>query len=115
MRTPRGAVFPAGYDDVVAVNATAAGIPVTEGEIDVRGSVLQSSAIDVAAPTYDAVTTSVNGGTCVLPTVATSWAAAEVSGVRGPDAGGVPRRQRRAGRRPAAATPPTARPPTRQC
>ncbi len=76
-----GAVFPAGYDDVVAVNATAAGIPVTEGEVDVRGSVLQSSATDVAAPTYDAVTTSVNGGTCVLPTVATSWAAAEVSGV----------------------------------
>ena len=76
-----GAIFPAGYDDVVAVNATAAGVPVTEGEVDVRGSVLQSSAIDVAAPTYGAVTTSVNGGTCVLPTVATSWAAAEVSGV----------------------------------
>ena len=75
------AIFPAGYDPVVAVNATADGIPTTEGEVDVRGSVLQSSATDVAAPSYGAVTTSVSGGTCVLPTVATSWAAAEVSGI----------------------------------
>ncbi|MGI8646375.1 MAG: S8 family serine peptidase [Nocardioides sp.] len=74
-------VFPAGYGAVVAVSSTADGIPTTEGEVDVRGSVLQNSATDVAAPSYGAVTTSVSGGTCVLPSVATSWAAAEVSGV----------------------------------
>ena len=75
------AVFPAGYDGVLAVSATAGGVPAADDETDVRGSVLQSSAIDVAAPTYGAVTTSVTGGTCVLPAVATSWAAAEVAGV----------------------------------
>jgi membrane-anchored mycosin MYCP len=72
-------VFPAGYDGVLAVSATAAGVP--GEETDPRSSVVQSSAIDVAAPTYGAVTTSVNGGTCVLPSIATSWAAAEVAGV----------------------------------
>jgi len=75
------AVFPAGYDGVLAVSATTGGVPDADDETDVRGSVLQSSAIDVAAPTYGAVTTSVTGGTCVLPAVATSWAAAEVGGV----------------------------------
>lgn len=74
-----GAVFPAGYDGVLAVSATADGLPGEEA--DVRSSVLQSTAIDVAAPTYGAVTTSVNGGTCVLPSIATSWAAAEVAGI----------------------------------
>jgi membrane-anchored mycosin MYCP len=76
-----GAIYPAGYDGVVAVNATAAGVPTTGGEVDVRGSVLQNSATDVAAPTYGAVTTSVTGGTCLLPSVATSWAAGQVSGL----------------------------------
>ena len=47
--------FPAGYHDVVAVNATAGGLP-TPTTVDVRGFVLQNSATDVAAPTYDAVT-----------------------------------------------------------
>ncbi len=75
------AVYPAGYDGVLAVSATAGGVPAADDETDVRGSVLQSSAIDVAAPTYGAVTTSVTGGTCVLPAVATSWAAAEVAGI----------------------------------
>ena len=46
--------FPAGYDDVVAVNATAGGLPNSD-EVDVRGFVLQNSQTDVAAPTYDAV------------------------------------------------------------
>ena len=77
----RDAIWPAGYDDVVAVNAAADGLAATEGEVDVRGSVLQNSATDVAVPTYGAVTASVNGGTCVLASVATSWAAAEVSGI----------------------------------
>jgi len=75
-------VFPAGYlDQVVAVNATADGYLVDGEPGEVRDWVLQSSATDVAAPTYRAVTLSANGSTCVLNQVATSWAAAEVSGV----------------------------------
>jgi membrane-anchored mycosin MYCP len=77
-----GDVFPAGYlDPVVAVNATADGYLVDGEPGEVRDWVLQNSATDVAAPTYRAVTLSINGGTCVLNQVATSWAAAEVSGV----------------------------------
>ena len=75
-------VFPAGYlDQVVAVNATAGGYLVDGEPGEVRDWVLQSSATDVAAPTYRAVTLSANGSTCVLNQVATSWAAAEVSGL----------------------------------
>jgi membrane-anchored mycosin MYCP len=64
---------------VVAVSATGEGYP-GEGH-DQRATVLQSSAIDVAVPTYDAVSLAVDGSTCLLPDVATSWAAAEVAGV----------------------------------
>jgi membrane-anchored mycosin MYCP len=72
-----GAVFPAGYPGVLAVSATAEGAP----GIDARDQVLPNSATDLAAPTYAAVTVGLNGETCVLPQVATSWAAAEVGGV----------------------------------
>jgi len=79
------AVYPAGYDEVLAVSATAAGIPdATRSESLARSFVLQNSATDVAAPTYNGVTFAINGSTCMLngdPPVATSWAAAEVSGV----------------------------------
>lgn len=71
-----GFVFPAGYPGVVAVNATS-GDPLA----DDRDDVLQNSATDVAAPTLGAVSVALNGGTCVLAEVATSWSAAEVSGV----------------------------------
>ncbi|MFN8195436.1 MAG: S8 family serine peptidase [Nocardioidaceae bacterium] len=71
-----GFVFPAGYPGVVAVNATS-GDPL----VDDRDAVLQNSATVVAAPTPGAVSVALNGGTCVLPDVATSWSAAEVSGV----------------------------------
>ncbi|MFC6285559.1 S8 family serine peptidase [Nocardioides sp. GCM10027113] len=74
-------VFPAGYDGVVAVSATAAGDPRVDEGADASGSVLLSSAVDVAAPTYGAVSLGVNGSTCVLRDVATSWAAAEVAGL----------------------------------
>lgn len=75
-------VYPAGYRrQVLGVNATAGGYLVDGAPGEVRDWVLQSSATDVAAPTYRAVTLSVNGSTCVLNQVATSWAAAEVSGV----------------------------------
>ena len=76
-----GDIFPAGYPGVVAVNATAGGHPDEQAGFDVRSTVLQSSATDVAAPTYGGVSVGVNGSTCVLGDVATSWAAAEVSGV----------------------------------
>jgi len=75
-------VYPAGFrDDVVAVSATIGGHPDEVDGADARDFVLQSSAIDVAVPTYDAVSLGPNASTCLLPDVATSWAAAEVSGV----------------------------------
>lgn len=76
------AVYPAGYPEVLAVSATAGGYG-EEGEesFDVVQAILPSSAIDVAAPTYGAVSFAINGGTCVLNEIATSWAAAEVSGL----------------------------------
>ena len=70
-------VFPAGYPGVVAVSATADGAP----GVDARDEVLASSAVVVAAPTFGAVSVGLHGETCVLPQVATSWAAAEVAGV----------------------------------
>nr|WP_246300044.1 S8 family serine peptidase [Nocardioides panaciterrulae] len=74
-----GLVYPAGYPKVVAVNATAGGV--AGDQVDLHAYVLENSQTDVAAPTYDAVSVAVNGSTCVLQEVATSWAAAEVSGV----------------------------------
>lgn len=72
-----GSVAPAGYDHVVAANATVAGA----GDVDLSDFVLQSSATDVAAPTAGAVSLAANGSSCLVSDVATSWAAAEVSGV----------------------------------
>jgi membrane-anchored mycosin MYCP len=70
------AVFPAGYESVVAVTSS-----VPRG-VDARDFVLQSSATDIAVPTIDAVSYAVNGQSCLLPPdAATSWAAAEVSGI----------------------------------
>lgn len=73
----RDVVHPAAYDGVVGVNASMAGT----GGADPHEFVLESSATDLAAPTAGAVSYTVNGGTCLLSTPATSWAAAEVSGV----------------------------------
>lgn len=73
----RGVVHPAAYDRVLGVNASMAGT----GGADPREYVLESSATDLAAPTAGAVSYTVNGGTCLLSNPATSWAAAEVSGV----------------------------------
>jgi membrane-anchored mycosin MYCP len=70
-------VHPAAYDPVLGVNASMAGA----GGADPHEFVLENSATDLAAPTAGAVSYTVNGGTCLLGTPATSWAAAEVSGV----------------------------------
>lgn len=73
-----GLVFPAGYRHVVGVNATRTGEP---SGTPVTDFVLPSSDTDLAAPTYGLLSVAVNGATCVVPEVATSWSAAEVSGV----------------------------------
>lgn len=72
-------VFPAGYQaQVVAVSASIYDPAVDD---DPAETVLQNSAIDVAAPTVGAVTIGMNGSTCLLYDTATSWSTAEVSGV----------------------------------
>lgn len=74
-----GRIFPAGYEDVVAATTTIGGLPAGE---KVTSYILQSSAIDVAVPTSGALTYNPStGAPCVLKRPATSWAAAEVSGV----------------------------------
>ncbi|MBJ7359588.1 S8 family serine peptidase [Nocardioides sp.] len=73
----RDVVHPAAYDPALGVNASMAGL----SGADPHEFVLENSATDVAAPTAGAVSYTVNGGTCLLSTPATSWAAAEVSGV----------------------------------
>lgn len=69
------AVWPAGYDDVVAVSSS-----VPTGVLP-QEFVLQNSATDVAAPTAGGVSYGLNGNPCLIELPATSWAAAEVSGV----------------------------------
>jgi membrane-anchored mycosin MYCP len=74
------AVFPAGYAEtdplVVAVGST---YDASSGD---ASPVLPNSAIDVVAPTAGAVSYGLNHQTCALgDTPATSWSAAEVSGI----------------------------------
>ena len=69
-------VFPAGYESVVAASTS-----VPRGE-DPLSVIVQNSATDVAAPTFDGVSYGLTGVSCLLPPEgATSWAAAEISGV----------------------------------
>ena len=68
--------FPAGYDGVVAVNATGAGDP--GGAL---ASVVRNSRTTVAAPAYDAVSYGLNGDTCLVQPTSTAAAAGEVAGV----------------------------------
>lgn len=68
--------FPAGYDGVVAVNATGTGDPA-----GALASVVPNSRTTVAAPTYDAVSYGLNGATCLVRPTSTAVAAAEVAGV----------------------------------
>ena len=73
----RDEVFPAGYPHVVAVNATAGG----PGDVDLLGVGAPEHGHRRRGPDVGAVSLALNGSTCVLQDVATSWAAAEVSGV----------------------------------
>lgn len=70
-------VHPADYDDVLGVNATPAG----SSNLEPTNWVLENSSTDVAAPTAGAVSYSLRGESCLLNDPATSYAAAEVSGV----------------------------------
>ena len=68
-------VYPADYPGVVAVSATPA-----DGS-DPGQYVKPNLDTDVAAPTAGAISVNASGQVCVVPQVATSWAAAEVSGL----------------------------------
>lgn len=72
-------MFPTGYGWplVVSVAATASG----SGETDPTPYVVLNSDTTVAAPTFGARTYGLDGKRCALGSIATSWAAAEVSGV----------------------------------
>jgi membrane-anchored mycosin MYCP len=68
-------VFPADYPGVLGVSA------VPPGDEDPGTYVLPNRDTDVAAPTAGAVSVNATGQRCVVGQVATSWAAAEVSGL----------------------------------
>lgn len=68
-------VYPADYPGVLAVSATP-----PDGD-DPGNYVVPNMDTDVSAPTRGAVSVNATGKTCVIADVATSWAAAEVSGV----------------------------------
>jgi len=70
-------VHPADYDNVLGVSVTPAG----SSSSDPEHWVMENSMTDVAAPTAGAVSYSLRGESCVLTDPATSYAAAEVSGV----------------------------------
>jgi membrane-anchored mycosin MYCP len=69
------AVFPADYEGVVGVSAVA------PPGADPRTFVLPNLDTDVAAPTLGSISYNATGQRCAQVEVATSWAAAEVSGV----------------------------------
>jgi membrane-anchored mycosin MYCP len=68
-------VFPADYPGVLAVSATP---PAND---DPSLYVVPNLDTDVAAPTVGAISVNATGQRCTIEEVATSWAAAEVSGV----------------------------------
>ncbi|GAB6987027.1 hypothetical protein JCM10369A_35520 [Nocardioides pyridinolyticus] len=72
-------MFPTGYGlpYVVSATSTAAG----SGETDPTPYIVLNSATTVAAPTFGARSYGLDGRRCAVGSVATSWAAAEVSGV----------------------------------
>ncbi len=67
--------FPARYDDVLAVTALAPDLSLAPSYVET------GPGVDVAAPVVGAKTVGAEGQTCLLPSVATSWATAEVSGL----------------------------------
>lgn len=70
-------IHPADFDGVLGVNATPGGAD----NADPTAFVMENSNTDVAAPSAMAVSYSLRGESCLLQVPATSFAAAEVSGV----------------------------------
>ncbi|MCY7400215.1 MAG: S8/S53 family peptidase [Nocardioides sp.] len=68
-------IYPADYPGVLAVSALAPGAD------DPSTYVVPNLDTDVAAPTLGAVSVNATGQRCVIVEIATSWAAAEVSGI----------------------------------
>lgn len=68
-------VFPADYEGVLAVSAT------PPADDSPANYVLPNLDTDVAAPTLGAISRNATGEKCVIDQVATSWSAAEVSGL----------------------------------
>ena len=68
-------IYPADYPGVLAVSAT------PPGTDDPGTYVVPNLDTDVAAPTFGALSVNATGQRCVVGEVATSWAAAEVSGI----------------------------------
>lgn len=68
-------VYPADYPGVLAVSAT------PPGDEDPSTYVVPNMDTDVAAPTAGAISVNATGQVCVVGEIATSWAAAEVSGI----------------------------------
>ena len=68
-------VYPADYPGVLAVSAT------PPGDEDPATYVLPNLDTDVAAPTAGAISVNATGQVCNVAEVATSWSAAEVSGI----------------------------------
>lgn len=75
--TPRNdaKVYPADYPGVLAVSAVA------PDNSDLRGYVAPNKDTDVAAPTVEGLSYNITGQKCLVSEVATSWAAAQMSGV----------------------------------
>ena len=88
-------VFPADYPGVVAVSAT------PPGDEDPSTYVVPNMDTDVAAPTAGAISANASGQVCVVGEIATSWAAAEVSGILALLSEHVPPRDAAAARRAA--------------
>ena len=72
-----GEVLPAGYEGVLGVTSTAGGV----SAVDASSSVLLSRDIDVAVPTYGAVTLAPNGATCAIDPIGSAPAAGIAAGV----------------------------------
>ena len=68
-------VYPADYPGVLGVSA------IPPGAEDPSTYVVPNTDTDVAAPTLDAISVNATGQVCVVGEIATSWAAAEVSGI----------------------------------
>jgi membrane-anchored mycosin MYCP len=77
-----GTIHPAAYDGVLGVTSTAQGVPSDGGAgTEAAASVLLSSDVDVAVPTYGAVTLAPNGATCAIDPISSVAATGIAAGV----------------------------------